>query len=167
MSRFRIPLLILVLLAIAAGILAATGYLRPVYFMLITEARLAWRRQPLVLMRVAPIDKMNQVYIPAGEFTMGSDLTPYIGTTPHEVYLDAYWIDQFMVTNTMYHLCMNAGKCRPTAKLDTYLNDPAYADYPVHYTTWYDASDYCAFIGGRLATSRPGDAPRPCRDGRW
>jgi formylglycine-generating enzyme required for sulfatase activity len=67
--------------------------------------------------RTAP-DGMRQVYIPAGEFHMGSteaDLDRVTADCPdclrswfenelpqHAVYLDAYWIDQTEVTNGMF-----------------------------------------------------------------
>jgi formylglycine-generating enzyme required for sulfatase activity len=70
----------------------------------------------------------------------------------HAVYLDAYWINQFEVTNAMFALCFQAGKCRHTAHYDTYLDDPAYADYPVHFVNWYDAEAFCTWEGGRLPT---------------
>ncbi|MBK7452345.1 MAG: SUMF1/EgtB/PvdO family nonheme iron enzyme [Anaerolineales bacterium] len=41
------------------------------------------------------------VYIPEGEFAMGSDLAPDEQPV-HQVALDAYWIDQTEVTNAMY-----------------------------------------------------------------
>ena len=150
-KRIILPVLIVVvLLGAAAAGLAAMGLLRPVYFTALTETRLAWRRQALVRIRYSPQDHMSQVYIPAGEFTMGS--SGQTDTSKHQVYLHAYWIDQFTVTNTMYRLCVVAHKCRHTAKFDTYLDDLDYADYPVHYVNWYDATAFCRWEGGRLPT---------------
>jgi formylglycine-generating enzyme required for sulfatase activity len=67
--------------------------------------------------RSAP-DGMRQVYVPAGEFLMGSteeDLALVLAECPgcprsqfenelpqHAVYLDAYWIDRTEVTNAMF-----------------------------------------------------------------
>lgn len=151
-KRIAFPVLIVVVvLAAAVATLAAMGLLRPLYFSALTEARLIRRGQPLVRIRYSPVDQMSQAYIPAGEFTMGAD--NQVDTAPeHKVYLHAYWIDQFTVTNTMYKLCMAAGKCKRTASVDTYLDDPAYADYPVHYVNWYAAAAFCAWEGGRLPT---------------
>src|SRR5512142_683507 len=119
----RLFLLLLVLLLIVLAGLGAAGLLRPVYFAALTELRLLRRGQSLVRIRISPRDHMNQVYIPAGQFIMGGSIP---GMSQHKVTLHAYWIDQFTVTNTMYKLCMNAGKCRHTARYDTYLDDPAY-----------------------------------------
>ena len=151
LKRIALPVLIVPgILALAAAVLAALGLLRPLYFSALTQARLARRGQPLARIRYAPRDHMSQVYVPAGQFMMGSVNLP--DTAPHKVTLHGYWIDQFTVTNTMYRLCIQAGKCQRTASVDTYLNDPAYADYPVHYINWYDAAAFCAWEGGRLPT---------------
>ena len=55
-----------------------------------------------------------QVYVPAGNLLMGSAGNPeaYPNETPqHQVYLDAYWIDQTEVTNAMYTGCVAASSC--------------------------------------------------------
>ncbi len=147
-KRIALSVLIIVVVGVAAAVLAAMGLLRPIYFTALTEARLLWRGQSLARIRYSPRDRMSQVYIPAGEFTMGS--SGLVGAAEHKVYLHAYWIDQFTVTNAMYQLCVQARKCRHTAKFDTFLDDPIYADYPVHYINWYDAAAFCKWEGGRL-----------------
>lgn len=52
--------------------------------------------------RMRPVDGMAEVFVPEGNFNMGS----YEGESDeqpiHSVYLDAYWIDQTEVTNTMF-----------------------------------------------------------------
>ena len=151
-----IPVLLIILLSLAYA--AAQGLLRPLYFAADTEIRLLRRGDAFVRIRFSPLDKMNQVYIPAGEFSMGTDTGAVkIGAILHKVYLHAYWIDQFTVTNTMYKLCIRAGTCRHTAGYDTYLDDPAYADYPVHYINWYDAAAFCKWEGARLPTEAEGE----------
>ena len=151
----RLPLIVLISIVLLAGsslaYAASRGLLRPLYFAAATEVRLARRGSPLVRIRFAPRDHMNQVYVPAGEFIMGSDANnARTGNQLHKVYLHAYWIDQFTVTNAMYELCVLAGKCRHSAGYDTFLDDPAYADYPVHYINWFDAAAFCKWEGGRL-----------------
>ena len=52
--------------------------------------------------QVSEVDGMTMVYIPAGDFIMGSD-EGYDSEKPeHNVYLDSYWIDQTEVTNDMF-----------------------------------------------------------------
>jgi formylglycine-generating enzyme required for sulfatase activity len=75
----------------------------------------------------------------------------------HTVTLDSYWIYKTEVSNAMYARCVQAGQCtRPTrTSSDTrssYYDDPAYADYPVVFVSWYAAQAYCQWAGGRLPT---------------
>ncbi|PJH75916.1 MAG: hypothetical protein CO064_04075, partial [Anaerolineae bacterium CG_4_9_14_0_8_um_filter_58_9] len=53
---------------------------------------------------VRPADGMMMVYVPEGEFTMGSNNGDSDEQPIHTVYLDAYWIDQTEVTNAMFTL---------------------------------------------------------------
>lgn len=56
--------------------------------------------------QVSAKDGMAQVYVPAGEFLMGSadsDSSAFSDEKPqHKVYLDAFWIDKTGVTNAMF-----------------------------------------------------------------
>src|SRR5512135_130370 len=98
LKRTRLSIFILVLLVILLPLAyaAAQGLTRPLYFAADTELRLLRRGDAFVRIRFSPLDKMNQVYIPAGEFTMGTDTGAVkIGAVLHKVCLHAYWIDQF------------------------------------------------------------------------
>lgn len=101
---------------------------------------------------------MQLIYIPAGEFLMGSskyDRDLETNEVPqHGVYLDAFWISQTQVTNAMYAQCAAEGDCQYSSdpKTNPHYYDEAYSDHPVVYLSWYAAMQYCVWSGGRLPT---------------
>jgi serine/threonine-protein kinase len=95
-------------------------------------------------------DGMEMAYIPAGEFEMGSESGSESESPVHTVYLDAFWIDIYEVTNAQYALCVQAGEC-DVSRCSYYVN-PEYADHPVVCVSWYDAQAYAEWVGGRLPT---------------
>ena len=137
-------------------------------------------------------DITEQVEIPAGEFVMSStereaeqamktciqlnDLMcveeDIFGETPqHNIYLDAFNIDKTEVTNAMYEQCVQAGTCNPPQQIysyniSDYYNNPQYADYPVVYVNWNQASAYCQWAGKRLPTEAEWEKAARGTDGR-
>ena len=118
--------------------------------------------------QVSEKDGMTLLYVPAGEFTMGSIPSQakrecdqfdsschrswFENEAPaHTVDLAAFWIDQTEVTNAMYTLCVQAEVCRPLSK-SPYYSDQKYADHPATLVLWYDAEAYCEWAGRRLPT---------------
>lgn len=105
-----------------------------------------------------PIDQMTLVYIPAGEFLMGSsqyDGNHYEDEEPqHVVFLNTFWIDKTEITNEKFALCVEAGACAYSVSLqrNPRFLDAAYAQHPVVYISWYMAQTYCRWSGGRLPT---------------
>jgi len=97
-------------------------------------------------------------FIPAGEFTMGSNDTGDIGSRPaHKINLKAFYIDKFEVTNEMYDACVYAKECRApqekgSATQNTYFSNPVFANYPVIYVDWKRANAYCKWRDARLPT---------------
>ena len=112
-------------------------------------------------------DIPGEILIPAGPFQMGCDVdNPKerccgAELPLHTVYLDAYYIDKFEVTNARYLACVEAGICTPPKRPYSltrrdYFGSPEFADFPVIYMDWFEAYDFCAWEGKRLPARRSG-----------
>lgn len=94
--------------------------------------------------------------VPAGEFEMGSN--EFDGEKPpHEVHLEAYYMDMYEVTNARYQACVDSGGCTPPTNnsSDThssYYGDSQFADYPVINVDWEQANAYCEWRSASLPT---------------
>lgn len=129
------------------------------------------------------------VYVPAGEFEMGStgnevdnamavcnnyydcDRGRFENELPvHAVTIESFWIDQTEVTNAQYTQCVAAGICAPPAKGYTSpsenYGDSAYGNYPVVNVNWYQAVAYCAWVGARLPTEAEWEYAARGKEGR-
>jgi iron(II)-dependent oxidoreductase len=87
-----------------------------------------------------------ECYVPAGEFIMGDDNGEGADEKPaHRIYLDAFYIGKYPITNADY------GRYRADIKRP--FDAPAgEANHPVVDVAWYDAADYAAWAGMRLPT---------------
>ena len=119
----------------------------------------------------APTD---MVLIPAGNFQMGSnDPEADNDEQPvHTVYVDAFYMDKYEVTNAQYAAFLNVegkhvengivwfdldrsltqGYTRIERVGGRYRAKAEYADHPVDYVTWYGAMAYALWAGKRLPT---------------
>ncbi len=128
--------------------------------------------------QISPIDDMNQVFVPAGDFIMGSDDETERSSEflDHPVYVDAFWIDKTEVTNLQYQQCVAAGVCTPPAEYsnkrgtdyekEPYYDSDEYKDYPVNFVNWFQAGEYCAWAGRRLPTEAEWEKAARGTDGR-
>lgn len=93
-------------------------------------------------------DTTDMVLIPEGEFTMGSK--HHGDEQPHNVVLNAYYLDKYEVSNARYRDFMQAADHpAPAYWDDPRLNKPA---QPVVGVNWHDATAYCQWTGKRLPT---------------
>jgi eukaryotic-like serine/threonine-protein kinase len=125
------------------------------------------------------MDGMKLLYVPTGNFLMGSsDADPLAQPNEkpqHTVYLDAFWIDQTVVSNAMYAKCVQVGACTtsfyilkegPTMFMDPYYGNHQYDNYPVLFVTWDQAVAYCKWAGRRLPTEAEWEKAARGTDGR-
>ena len=99
-----------------------------------------------------PVTMEGMVLIPAGEFQMGDHFNEGHGNElpVHTVYLDAFYLDIYEVTNAQYGKFMNAtGHSAPRYWNNSSYNAP---EQPVVGVSWHDAVAYAEWAGKRLPT---------------
>ncbi len=133
---------------------------------------------PTDTMRLTAKDDADLVFVDAGWFLMGSEeQDAWDNEKPeHSVYLDSYWIYKYEVTNQQFAAFVDATGYQTTAEQagESWVftgtkweeinaanwsaprgpgsNIQSLDNHPVVHMSWYDASAYCAWAGGRLPT---------------
>ncbi len=99
--------------------------------------------------RVWEKDGMRGMYVPSGNFYMGTEDGDVDERPIHEVFLDGFWIDRTEISVAMYKKCQDEGDCEKIAKgFIAYTGD--YENNPVNYADWGQARQYCEWAGRRL-----------------
>ncbi|MBN3036396.1 MAG: SUMF1/EgtB/PvdO family nonheme iron enzyme [Bacteroidales bacterium] len=96
-----------------------------------------------------PADGTELLWIPGGEFSMGSGL--HEDEMPvHRVRVEGFWLGKYEITNRQYSLFLSVtGHNEPPFWDDPLLNRP---DHPVTGIKWKDAAAYCEWAGVRMPT---------------
>lgn len=88
---------------------------------------------------------------------MGNDSGSNDAKPAHVVYLDAFYIYKYEVTNRAYSRCVDAGVCKQPVNVnsiapDDYYSSDEYKYHPVINVSWEMAMTYCTWSHDRLPT---------------
>jgi formylglycine-generating enzyme required for sulfatase activity len=102
----------------------------------------------------SPMD-IDMVFIPAGEFLMGSNkeedkLARNDETPQHRLALPAFHIARTPVTNAQYSLFVRSARGRPPSYWHDGIIPPGKENHPVVHVSWHDAAAFCRWLSGQL-----------------
>jgi formylglycine-generating enzyme required for sulfatase activity len=111
------------------------------------------------------LDGAPMVLIPAGPFTVGSNDGLPNERPEHTVTLDAYYIDRYEVTLSLYRKFLEVGKHESPPTWDDEAATTV-GDRPAIGMRWESAAAYCQWAGKRLPTEAEWEKAARGTDGR-
>ena len=128
-----------------------------------TRSRTTAPRLPTTAAKIVGNDGAEMVLIPAGDFQMGSNDGQSNEKPVHTVYVDAFYMDVYEVTNAQFKAFVDANPQWRKAQIPAKYNDGDYLkpwsgnnypngkdNHPVTYVSWYAAMAYAEWVGKRL-----------------
>jgi len=100
---------------------------------------------------------IEMILVSAGEFTMGSNYGELDEQPAHKIFVGAFYIDKYEVTNGLYRVCVDQKMCQEPKATSSkthsvYFGNSDFDGYPVIYVDWNMAQSYCEWRGMRLPT---------------
>lgn len=136
-----------------------------------TEAN---KNYSIIAEETEPKDDMNKkkkhdiIKISGGEFQMGTEDSYDDASPVHKVKLSDFGLSKNKITNAQFciflnekgnqeeggasWLCIDEYDCQIEIRNGKFIPKPGFEDKPVVKVTWYGASAYCKWAGGRLPT---------------